>query len=135
MSEDGRGGLLSAGGIFSIIAGVFEVIGGAMMLGVSLLGMAFWRENVPFFPRIESAFGFTPSFTMTIVIGGVVALLGIVAIVGGIAAIKRKSFSLSLLGAVCALIPINILGLLAVVFVSLGRREFGMVEEYIPSEE
>jgi hypothetical protein len=49
--------------------------------------------------------------------------LGIVAIIGGVSAIRRKSFGLSLAGAICAL-PSNILGILAVIFVSVSKREF-----------
>jgi hypothetical protein len=60
----------------------------------------------------------------SIIVGGLLVVLGIIAIVGGISAIRRKSFGLSLAGAICALIPLNPLGLLAVIFVSLGRREF-----------
>jgi len=52
--------------------------------------------------------------------------LGIIAIVGGISALRRKGFGLSLAGAICALpSPILvILGILAVIFVALGKREF-----------
>ena len=49
--------------------------------------------------------------------------LGIVAIVGGISAIRRNVFGLSLAGAICAL-PSGILGILAVILVALGKREF-----------
>jgi hypothetical protein len=59
-----------------------------------------------------------------IVVGGLLVAMGIIAIAGGLSAIRRKSFGLSLGGAICALIPLNLLGLLAVVFVSLGKREF-----------
>jgi hypothetical protein len=58
------------------------------------------------------------------IIGIVLLVLGIVAIVGGISAVRRKSFGLSLAGAICAFLPFNILGLLAVIFVSVARREF-----------
>lgn len=57
------------------------------------------------------------------IVGVCLAILGIVAIVGGISAIRRKSFSLSLAGAICAR-PSTILGILAVIFVALGKREF-----------
>jgi hypothetical protein len=52
------------------------------------------------------------------------SVLGIVAIVGGISALRRKRFGLSLAGAICAL-PSIILGILAVVFIAVGKREFG----------
>jgi hypothetical protein len=49
--------------------------------------------------------------------------LGIVAIVGGVSALRRTNFGLSLAGAICAL-PSGILGILAVIFVSLSKGEF-----------
>jgi hypothetical protein len=52
-------------------------------------------------------------------------ILGIVAIVGGIYALLRKIWGLALAGSICALIgPWFILGILAIIFVSLGKREF-----------
>jgi apolipoprotein N-acyltransferase len=62
--------------------------------------------------------------TWLIVVGVPLLVLGIIAIAGGVSAIRRKKFGLSLAGAICAL-PSFILGILAVIFVSLGKREFG----------
>jgi ABC-type dipeptide/oligopeptide/nickel transport system permease subunit len=50
-------------------------------------------------------------------------VLGIMAVIGGISAIRRKWFSISLAGAVGALFTVP-LGILAVIFVVLGKREF-----------
>ena len=77
--------------------------------------------------------------------------MGVVAIVGGVSALRRKSFGLSLAGAICALpagffgaVPISvvspvsvvspasviyglvpvILGILAIIFVALSKGEF-----------
>jgi hypothetical protein len=58
------------------------------------------------------------------IIGGFLGALGIAAIVGGVSAIRRKGFGLSLAGAICAL-PSVFLGIAAVVFVALGKRECG----------
>ncbi len=119
-----RGGLLSAGGILSIIVGVLEVLGGVMMIVFTELMEtigAFWPSTVPYF---GGEFGIDVTATVVIIIGAVLVVLGVLAIVGGISAIRRKSFGLSLAGAICALLPLNVLGLLAVIFVSLGRMEF-----------
>ncbi|TET44030.1 MAG: hypothetical protein E3J66_01265 [Dehalococcoidia bacterium] len=119
-----RGGLLSAGGILSIIVGAFEVIGGGVMVAFAqVIGIIepFWYPTPPYFGG-EYSIGATA--TVVTIIGAVLVILGILAIVGGISAIRRKSFGLSLLGAICALLPINVLGILAVIFVSLGRMEF-----------
>ena len=59
-------------------------------------------------------------------IGWPALILGILAIVGGILAVQRKHWGLSLGGAISALLipPPFILGILAVVFISLSREEF-----------
>jgi hypothetical protein len=132
-SGSSRGGLLTAGGILSIVGGVFRVIGGA---GIAVLCATDWFAKVgelPFFPgqgfRFGAEFGLGAILTWLtvngIVIGIILGVLGIVAIAGGISAIKRSSFGLSLAGAICAFIPFHLLGLLAVIFVSLAKREFG----------
>jgi hypothetical protein len=129
-SESGdRGGLLSAGGILSIIVGAGEIIGGAAVATLLLLGLPLWQPEFPFAPRLGGGFPFGSNMTIVVIVAIVVAVLGIVAIVGGVSAVRRGSYGLSLVGAICALIPINILGLLAVIFVALGRGEFGE-EEY-----
>jgi hypothetical protein len=52
-------------------------------------------------------------------------ILGTIAIVGGIFALKRKVWWLALVGAICAIIgPAGILGILAIIFVVMGRSEF-----------
>jgi hypothetical protein len=120
-----KGGLLTAGGILSIVAGTMEVIGGGIIVVLTtiiriLLRLALlpsqpgdWFERIiPVIP------------TWLIIVGVPLIVLGIVAIIGGISAVRRKRFGLSLAGAICAL-PSAILGILAVIFVSLGRREFG----------
>ena len=119
-----RGGLLSAGGILSIIVGVFEVIGGALAATLTSLGAAYWQQFAPLLPRLGGEIGL-PAIPAFLTIAGIVlAVLGIIAIVGGISAIRRKSFGLSLAGAICAFLPVNLLGILALIFVSLAKGEF-----------
>jgi len=125
-----RGGLLTAGGALSIVAGAFEVIGGGIMVALVSLGIPLRLWLSSFLPGIlDGGYGFEHIWTVVpiwlTIIGGLLLVLGIIAIVGGVSAIRRKSFDLSLAGAICALIPLNLLGLLAVIFVALGKREFG----------
>jgi hypothetical protein len=127
-----RSGLPTAGGVLSIIAGVFKVIGGAGIAVLSGIGCFARIHEFPFFRNHGFYFGAEfglegiPRWLSVggIVIGVILGVLGIVAIVGGISAIKRSSFGLSLAGAICAFIPLNLLGLLAIIFVSLSKREF-----------
>ena len=115
-----RGKLLTAGGTLSIVAGVFEVIGGVLMLVTVGLAVLFgamigplWRYQLPPIP-----------FWLMIIIGLVLVALGGYAIIGGISAMRRKRFGVSLVGAMCS-IPSVPLGVLAIIFVALGKREFG----------
>jgi hypothetical protein len=102
-------------GILAIIAGTIELILGAVIgtvgiIGSSLLGWLFGA-------------GFPVGFLS--IIGAPLVVLGIVAIVGGIYALNRKIWGLALAGSICALIgPWGILGLLSIIFVSLGKGEF-----------
>ena len=119
-----RGELLTAGGILSIIGGALEVIGG-VIIAVLTIGIRILLRLalLPFHPGdwFERILPVLP--TWLIIVGVPILVLGIIAIVGGISAIRRKSFGLSLAGAICAL-PSNILGILAIIFVSLSKREF-----------
>jgi len=117
---EGRGGLLSAGGILSIIVGAFEIIIGGTIVALRRISIPFPRT----IPGFEGVWGVAAVPIWLIIAGGVLAVLGIVAIVGGISAVRRGRFGLSLAGAICAfLLAFNVLGILAVIFVSLGKRE------------
>jgi hypothetical protein len=106
-----RGWLLSAGGGLSIWAGLFQIISGVELV-VS--------------PESPSGLGYLLSELSLTYMGVPLLVLGIIAIVGGVSAIRRKSFGLSLAGAICALPSPGfvILGILAVIFVARGKREF-----------
>ena len=129
-SIDDRGRwLLTAGGILSIVAGIFQINNGGLLMAFFLIPniMPLW-EIFPFLPGLWVElqdlyiFAYGPPIWQTIM-GVLFLVLGILAIVGGISAIRRKMFSLSLAGAICALAS-GLLGILAVIFVSLARREF-----------
>jgi len=122
--DEGRGGLLSAGGILSIIVGAFEVIGGGVLVASVSLSMPLRLWLFQYLTRFGGVCSIAGIPIWSIIVGGFFVVLGIIAIVGGVSAIRRKSFGLSLAGAICALIPLNLLGLFAVIFVSLGKREF-----------
>jgi hypothetical protein len=119
--EDGRGGLLSAGGLLAIIVGVFElIIGGLMAALPELISIPF---DISGFPHPGEIFDTTVITSNLLIAGIVIAVLGIIAIVGGISAIRRGSFGLALAGAICSL-PSGTFGVLAIIFVALASREF-----------
>jgi hypothetical protein len=94
-------------GILSIIAGCIAVVTGIVVALLGTLIGGFFGLPWP------GLFGI-PSL-----------IFGIIAIVGGIYALRRQVWGLALAGAICALVgPWAILGLLAIIFVSLGKGEF-----------
>ena len=103
-----RSMLLTVGGVLSIVAGVFQISRG-VLVAVDLL---YWSRTIRSWEMNWEMF-----------IWGCVGVLGIVAVVGGISAVRRKSFGLSLAGAICAL-PSFILGIMAIIFVSVSKIEF-----------
>ena len=116
-----RGGLLSAGGILSLTVGVAQVIFGFLVVLIGL-NVPLWLPSLPY---VGDPLGILKQYPLiTVIIGASLIVLGIVAIFGGRAAIKRSSFGLALAGAICAL-PSGTLGVLAVIFVSLAKGEFG----------
>ena len=62
------------------------------------------------------------SSTALIAVGAVLLAFGIVALVGGINALKRRRWGLALAGSILSL-P-GVMAILAIIFVSLGKKEF-----------
>jgi hypothetical protein len=121
-----RSGLLTAGAVLSIISGAFQVIGGgiatALVIAAFIGSQLRPFQGMPFLPgEWSERVMFVGPIWIGVVALGVV--LGIVAIAGGVAALRRRSFGLSLAGAICSL-PSAILGILAIIFVSVSKEEF-----------
>ena len=96
----------TAAGILCIIAGVIGVIIGIVIAVVGGIG---WFFGMPWFSAI----------------GAPIIVVGIIAIVGGSCALRRRAWGLALAGSICALFgPWAILGILAIIFVALGKGEF-----------
>jgi hypothetical protein len=96
-------------GVLAIIAGALQVIFGLVIAAVGSIG---WFVGILWFSAI----------------GAPLIIFGIIAIVGGIYALRRRIWGLALAGSICALFPViapsSVLGLLAIIFVSLGKGEF-----------
>jgi hypothetical protein len=128
MASDGsnRSGLLTAGGVLSIVGGALQVIAGLAILAVTIGARVMLRlALVPIHPGDwwGHVIPFVPFWLITV--GGSLFFLGMVAIVGGVSATRRGNFGLSLAGAICAIpSPAIPLGILAVIFVSVSKKEF-----------
>jgi len=132
-----RSRLLTAGGILSIIAGIYQIIGGLLLAGIIPPSLPFpdfflFLAYIMFFLLtslllpLDDLWGglmYVTIGTVPVLISICTGVLGIMAVIGGISAIKRKWFSISLAGAIGAL-PSVFLGILAVNFVVLGKSAF-----------
>ena len=101
-------------GILTIIAGCIGLlIGMGLAVGLGIAGVLI--DMIP---------GFIGG-GLLVLIAVPAIILGVVAIAGGVYALKRRLWGLALAGSICALIgPWFLLGILAIIFVSLGKREF-----------
>ena len=108
----------TAAGVLTIIAGILGLLIGILLaVGLGIAGMIIGM--IPGFPGVG----------LLGLIGIPRIILSVVAIVGGIYALKRRLWGLALAGAICALLftlPVLgwILAILAIIFVALGKGEF-----------
>lgn len=100
----------TTGGILSIISGAIGLITGLVLV--------LTKRSLPS--------GGTPSHHP--VVGLFIFVVSIVAIIGGVFALRRKVWGLALAGSICALFnSAGILGILAIIFVAIAKDEFDQV--------
>ncbi|MFC2018821.1 hypothetical protein ACFLU4_02540 [Chloroflexota bacterium] len=112
-------------GILNIVAGAFNILGFlGVIIGILVL--------VPFSSSCGP--GPAPEFGRLLVASNVGVILwigalfllvtGILPIIGGIYALKRKRWGLALAGSIAAIVGSAALGITATVFTALGKDEF-----------
>ena len=115
----------TAAGILSIIAGVIGAVIGLIVVFLIWLGGAFLEFFLKIasepYQEIPALAWFDPGFLIVILI------IVVLSIVGGICALKRRIWGLALAGSICALVPLVIPGILAIIFVSQSKGEFDTV--------
>ena len=98
--------------ILMIIGGFLGVIFGIVVAAISIPVGAVTAEMLPVFGVFLEGIG-----------PGLIAL-GIVAIVAGIITRRRNKWGLALAGAICSMFPILPLGIVAIIFVAMGKKEY-----------
>jgi TM2 domain-containing membrane protein YozV len=101
-------------------AGILCIIGGA----IGLLLCLFWALIALVLmgdPSVEGELSIDAPIVKFWVFGGIAITI---AIVGGICALRRRIWGLALAGSICALVGFGIPGILAIIFVVRGKREF-----------
>jgi tetratricopeptide (TPR) repeat protein len=120
----------TAAGILCIIGGTIGAVVGLIVVFFIWLGGAFLEFFLKIASEPNQEIPAVASFEAGVLI--VILIIATLAIVGGIYALRRRIWGLALAGSICALVPLVIPGILAIIFVSLSKREFesgAMVEE------
>jgi hypothetical protein len=111
----------TAGGVLDIVAGSLGLVGTIFLLVFGdIFGSRVLKTSFP--SSVWQHWGWP------IVIVGIASILFMVidipAITGGVFALQRKHWGWALAGAISALIASRILGIIALVFIALTRKEF-----------
>ena len=110
-------GILSIiGGSAGICLGVGIILLGGLMGLASVLGTYLGEPAL-----LEFMLGLG---RVAEVAGGVMIALGAIGIAGGVCALKRRCWGMALAGPICALPVSGVLGILSIIFVSIGKEEF-----------
>ena len=117
-----RGSLIGALAIF--LRGLTSVeLGNLLDKWSDMSGMNAWGPGIGMMPEVLDMLPGMAS-TALIVVTVVVIVFGVIALVGGINSVKRQRWGLALAGAILSIPLIPPLGVLAVIFISIGKREF-----------
>ncbi|MAF85922.1 MAG: hypothetical protein CL875_05545 [Dehalococcoidales bacterium] len=104
-------------GILSIVAGALSLIKGIIVTSLGAACIGPWTGYMGKTGMTEGCFG---------AIGIPLIVIGIVSVIGGIYAIRRRLWGLALAGAICALFPppVIVLGILSIIFLAISKKEF-----------
>src|SRR4030042_1364624 len=109
------------------VAGILDIVAGAFGLLMTCF-MALWFTAFSFFMRSDPGefHDFPASFMAIFMIPFAVFMsaAGILAIIGGVYALRRKKWGLALAGSIGALFSQLALGVVACIFTVMGKNEF-----------
>jgi hypothetical protein len=106
-------------GILDIISGTLTLIGGLILILTGGISYAIISKSIDVG---EEFLMLVP--VIFIVIASSIIVIGILAIIGGIFALRNKIWGLALAGSIAAIIPLWPLGIAAIVFTALSKNEF-----------
>ncbi len=109
------------------VAGILDIVAGSFGILISFF-ITIWFGVISYFiPTNVSEFNDFPFRFMTIfmVLWGVfIFAAGVLAIVGGIRALRKKHWGLALAGSIAAFFGSSPLGVAAIIFTALGKNQF-----------
>jgi len=104
-------------GILNVIAGVFGLLGGLVLVVLGSVGSEFLAYLGCGMPQLAP-------FAFLLATGVPLLILGILALIGGIYALRRKIWGLALAGSIATVLFSQLLGILAIIFIALSEEEF-----------
>jgi len=127
------------GGILSIVSGALGALTMLCFIGLAVF-MMLMPGIISDLDNSDFSYDNSTDTEMVFIIMGVIyliigiggALVGALAIAGGVFALKQNHWAWALAGAIAGNLLFPLCGIPAVIFVSLGRREFGK-SDLVPS--
>jgi len=123
-----------------VVAGILDILSGAMGVAMGLfmslhvhaakVAQAASGATQKIAPRVAPHLGSFPQMPhlffpgMGLAMGIAIAVIGVLAIVGGIFALKNKVWGLALAGSIGAVLTGRLLGVIALILIVLGRKDF-----------
>ena len=124
----------------SITAGILDIVSGALGLFTGFF-MTFARHTARTAGSGASVFGFhaaVPTLPATGLafhpwIGIALIVISIVAIVGGVFALRVKNWGMALAGSICAVISGRLMGVVALILIAIAKKDFDRAQTSISS--
>jgi hypothetical protein len=109
--------MTTTAGIIDIICGIWGMIAGLVLIILSIASTALLQY-------LDTGI---PEFVLIIIFLGVgipFLILGALSLTGGIYCLRRARWGLALTGAIASLFVCTLLGIAAIIFTAISRREF-----------
>lgn len=111
------------GGVLTVISGAFGIIEALIMIAMVLFMNSF-ASSPEFGVGADESDPFGIFMLVYGIIGFVLLLVGTTSLVGGIYALKKRLWGLTLAGAICGIISFLPLGIIATIFIAQSQNEF-----------
>lgn len=116
-------------GILSIIAGSIGILGVLLVLIIinSIIASSYYPEMQERYLRNPAVWLIFAAFIF----------INIIAITGGVMAIKRRMWGFALAGSICSLLTIWgwVLGIASIIFIILSKNEFGLITTFLSAPD
>jgi hypothetical protein len=131
----------------SKIAGILSIVSGGLGIGTALvyvimivfsslvMRMPGFMPNTPGPDNYTGGIMFTMMIIMYSIFAAVFIIAGILAIIGGVFALKRKKWGLALTGSIASIIAFMACGIASIIFIIMGKEEFQRADSSITSQD